>query len=97
MFLFTKRVKLADGTRDEIAAKEKQLNDAGIKTNSWSTGAPVVIGGPHMKTSDWSTGHYENHDDERVVYHLEVAAKDQYRAMKVLMGDDAARGEGFIK
>lgn len=97
MFLFTKRVKLADGSKDEIAAKEKQLNDAGIRTNSWSTGAPVVIGGPHMKTSDWAGKHYENHDDERVVYHLEVAAKDQYRAMKVLMGEDAAKGDDFIR
>ena len=52
-FLFTKRVTLADGGKEEIARKEKLLNDAGIRTNSWSTGAPVVLGGPHMKTADW--------------------------------------------
>lgn len=97
MFLFTKRVTLANGTKTEIAAKEKQLQDAGIKTNSWCTDAPVVIGGPHMNTSDWAGKHYENHDEERKVYHLEVAAKDQYKAMKILMGEDAARGEDFIK
>ena len=97
MFLFCKRVTLADGSKEEITRKEKQLNEAGIKTNSWSTGAPVVLGGPHMKTADWADGHYVNHDDERVVYHLEVAQKDQYRAMKVLMGDDAVQGEDFIK
>lgn len=97
MFLFCKRVTLADGSKEEITRKEKQLNEAGIKTNSWSTGAPVVLGGPHMKTADWADGHYVNHDDERVVYHLEVAQKDQYRAMRVLMGDDAVQGEDFIK
>ncbi len=97
MFLFCKRVTLADGSKEEITRKEKQLNEAGIKTNSWSTGAPVVLGGPHMKTADWADGHYVNHDDERVVYHLEVAQKDQYRAMKVLMGDDAVQGEDFIR
>lgn len=97
MFLFCKRVTLADGSKEEITRKEKQLSEAGIKTNSWSTGAPVVLGGPHMKTADWADGHYVNHDDERVVYHLEVAQKDQYRAMKVLMGDDAVQGEDFIK
>lgn len=85
MFLFTKRTKLLDGTKEEIQKKEKLLNDAGVKTNTWSTGAPVVIGGPHMKTSDWSTGKYKNHDEEREVWHLEVAAKDQYKAMKLLM------------
>lgn len=96
-FLFTKRVTLADGGKEEIARKEKMLHDAGIRTNSWSTGAPVVIGGPHMKTADWSGKRYVNHDDVRVVYHLEVAQKDQYRAMKVLMGADATLGENFIK
>ena len=47
--------------------------------------------------ADWAGKHYVNHDDERVVYHLEVAKKDQYRAMKVLMGEDAALGDGFIR
>lgn len=97
MFLFCKRVTLANGSKEEIDRKEKLLKDAGIKTNSWSTGAPVVLGGPHMKTADWADGHYVNHDDERVVYHLEVAKKDQFRAMKLLMGEDAALGEDFIK
>lgn len=96
-FLFTKRVTLADGGKEEIARKEKLLNDAGIRTNSWSTGAPVVLGGPHMKTADWAGKHYVNHDDERVVYHLEVAKKDQYHAMKVLMGEDAVLGDEFIR
>lgn len=50
-----------------------------------------------MKTADWSGKRYVNHDDVRVVYHLEVAQKDQYRAMKVLMGADATLGENFIK
>jgi hypothetical protein len=97
MFLFTKRVTLADGTKDEIARKEKQLNDAGIKTNSWCTSGSLVISGPQMRTADWADGHYVNHEEERKVYHLEVAAKDQYAAMKVLMGEDAALGEDFIK
>lgn len=96
-FLFTKRVTLADGSKSEIARKEKLLNDAGIRTNSWSTSGAVAIDGPHMKAADWSGKHYVNHDEERLIYHLEVAQKDQYRAMKVLMGEDAALGENFIK
>ena len=38
----------------------------------------------------------KNKDDERIVYHLEVAEADQYRAMKLLMGD-AAENENFIR
>ncbi len=96
-FFLQKRVTLADGGKEEIARKEQQLKDAGIRTNSWSTGAPLVISGPQMKTADWADGHYVNHEEERKVYHLEVAVKDQYRAMKILMGEDAALGEDFIK
>ncbi len=97
MFLFTRRVTLADGSREEIARKEKQLNDAGIRTNSWFTSGALVISGPQMKTADWAEGHYVNHEEERRVYHLEVARKDQYRAMKILMGEDAALGDDFIR
>ncbi len=49
-----------------------------------------------MKTSDWQGLKDKNKDDERIVYHLEVAEADQYRAMKLLMGD-AAENENFTR
>ena len=97
MFLFTKRVTLADGSKEEIDRKEKLLRDAGIRTNSWFTSGALVISGPQMKTADWADGHYVNHEEERRVYHLEVAQKDQYRAMRILMGEEGTLGEDFIR
>ena len=43
-----------------------------------------------MKTADWSGKRPEMKDDQRVIHHLEVAAVDQYKAMKILMEDGGA-------
>lgn len=95
LWLFTKKVKLFDtSSKVDLDRREKLLNDAGIRTNVWETGAPVVIGGPHMKTSDWNSLTDHNKDDERVVYHLEVAQEDQYKAMNILLADSRESAEG---
>lgn len=89
MFFFLKpKVTLLD-TKDkaELERKENLLKAAGIKTNSWSTEQPPVIGGPHMKPQDWQSVTDHNKDNERIVYHLEVAKDDQYKAMKILLED----------
>ncbi len=87
-WMFKKKVTLLDTTsKKELDRKEKLLKDAGIKTNSWSTEAFPVIGGPHMKPADWQSLGDRNKDDERSLYHLEVAAEDQYKAMKILLED----------
>ncbi len=97
IWLFAKKVKLFDtNSLDDLHAKEKTLKNAGIRSNSWSTQEPPVLGGAHMKTSDWQGLKDKNKDDERIVYHLEVAEADQYRAMKLLMGD-AAENENFTR
>lgn len=87
-FIFKPKVTLLD-TKDkaELDRKEQLLKDAGIRTNSWSTEQPPVIGGPHMKPQDWQSVTDHNKDDERIVYHLEVAKDDQYKAMKILLED----------
>jgi hypothetical protein len=97
IWLFAKKVKLLDTNNLEtLHAKVKILKDAGIRSNTWSTQEPPVLGGAHMKTSDWQGVKDHNKDDERVVYHLEVAEADQYRAMKLLMGG-AAQDGNFTK
>ncbi len=86
--LFKKKVTLFDeGSKEVLDRKEKLLHDAGIWTNTWSTFPAPVIGGPHMKSQDWSGKKYENKDEQRVIYHLEVLAADQYKAMKLLLED----------
>ncbi len=88
MELFKRRVTLLDtGSEAELRRKEQLLKDAGIHTNTWETAPFPVLGGPHMKTADWSGKRPENKDDQRIVYHLEVWKKDQYEAMKILMED----------
>ena len=84
-FLFKKKVKLFDtNSKEVLERREKLLRDAGIRTNSWTTEAFPMLGGPHMKPADWE-GKPENKDEQRTVYHLEVLAADQYKAMKLLM------------
>lgn len=87
-FLFKPKVTLFD-TKDkaELNRKESLLKAAGIRTNTWSTEQPPVIGGPHMKPQDWQSVKDHNKDQERIVYHLEVARDDQYKAMKILLED----------
>lgn len=88
LWLFTRKVKLFDTKdREQLEAREKLLRNAGIRTNSWSTEEPPVLGGAHMKTADWQGKGDHNKDDQRITYHLEVAEADQYRAMKVLMDE----------
>ncbi len=98
MILLGRKVTLLDtNNKAELERKEKQLRDAGIKTNSWQTDSQPVIGcGAHMKPGDWSGKRAENKDEQRIVYHLEVKAADQYKAMKVLMGESAYKDENFI-
>ncbi len=86
--IFKKKVKLIDtGDEQDLNRRAKLLNDAGIWTNTWETNPFPMLGGPHMKPADWNSENPGNKDDERIVYHLEVLAKDQYKAMKLLMED----------
>ncbi len=87
-WIFSKRVHLLDtGNKEELERKERLLNDAGIRTNSWETNPFPPLDGPHMKSADWAGKRHEYKDDQRIVYHLEVLEKDQYEAMKILMED----------
>ncbi|MDD5940319.1 MAG: hypothetical protein PUC46_06025 [Lachnospiraceae bacterium] len=91
-FIFKKKVKLFDTSSKDVAERREQiLKKAGIRSNVWSTEAFPVIGGPHMKTADWAGSKPEFKDDQRVVWHLEVAQEDQYRAMKILMEQEPAQ------
>lgn len=97
LFLFARKTTLLNtNSREELDRKEKLLKDAGIRVNTWATEELPVLGGAHMKIADWQSLKDRNKDAQRVVYHLEVARKDQYRAMKLLMGD-AALPEDFIR
>ncbi len=88
-FFLKKKVKLLDtSSKDELQRKTKLLRDAGIRTNDWATEAFPVLGGAHMKTADWAGTKPENKDDQRIIYHLEVAKEDQYKAMKLLMENE---------
>lgn len=93
MGLFEKKVKLFE-SKDKAAVqrREKLLRENGIKAHSWETEAFPVLGGAHMVTADWAGKKPEMKRDQRTVWNLEVPAKDQYRAMKILM-DEAARSE----
>lgn len=91
MWLFKKKFTLLNtNSLEELDRKQKLLNDAGIRTNTWDTNPFPVLGGAHMKTADWSGKRPEMKDDQRVIHHLEVAAVDQYKAMKILMEDGGA-------
>lgn len=99
MFLFKKKVTLADtNSKEEVEKKAELLKEAGIRSHIWATESQPVIGcGAHMKPADWSGKKPENKDDQRIIWHLEVAQEDQYKAMKLLMGENAWQGENFIR
>ncbi|WP_130838593.1 hypothetical protein [Lachnoclostridium sp. Marseille-P6806] len=95
-FLFAKKVTLVNtNSKKELKEKEEKLRAAGIRVNTWATEELPVMGGAHMKSADWQHLGDRNKDDQRIVYHLEVAAKDQYRAIELLLGG-AEPPEGFI-
>ncbi len=64
IWLFAKKVKLLDtNSLDELHAKEKTLKNAGIRSNSWSTQEPPVLGGEflvHTGTACPGRSAYEN-------------------------------------
>ena len=72
-----------------VEKKKAQLQQAGIWVHTWETEpVPVTGQGAGMRPSDWSGKTLVNKDNQRVVYHLEVLADDQYQAMKILMESD---------
>ena len=64
MWLFKKKFTLLNtNSQEELDRKQKLLNDAGIRTNTWDTNPFPVLGGAHMKTADWSGKRPEMKDD----------------------------------
>ena len=90
MHLFKQKTTLVNTSDKGLVEKKKaQLQQAGIWVHTWETEpVPVTGQGAGMRPSDWSGKTLVNKDNQRVVYHLEVLADDQYQAMKILMESD---------
>lgn len=88
MGFFEKKVKLFESKdKTEVQRRADLLTSHGIKAHLWETEAFPALGGAHMVAADWAGKKPEMKRDERTVWNLEVPAKDQYKAMKILMDE----------